>query len=382
MASTKNFSIITQAIYVCMENKLEINNSVSWNKTSEFPDEYTQYTQHVKSLASVAEWTWCTPKYITSEMDAVVVGEQVCGWNEGRDDNNPDAPAAAAKYRIRRNEPENLTDTLEAKLNLNQVILEPRKEIDNTQEEPCSDTKDIVGTIDNRYGDQQNIEDLPDPFQHQTIEYKKLLSTAVSGAGSHTLILKNLEPDTLYLFQWWSNNSSGVAPDYQLTQVTGSIFPLENNNADGAGTCVPGQLGQYQLGTFKTPKVCGPPCEQEVEFYSPTEGGKYFVTGFQLRACGCPSCGELEPVPCSLPCGAAPGQVVIESKDMNQNQVKGVEFSIVECPKIEIDGVESYCDPNDPEKFPTPCDPVPGVALESPSVRECPPENTYIAGNP
>ena len=362
-----------------MENKVEINNSVSWNKASEFPEEYTQY---VKSLASVAAWEWCIPKNIVSEMDAVVMGEQVCGWNEGRDDNNPDAPAAAAKYRIRRNEPENLTETLEAKLNLNQVILEPRHKIDNTQEEPCSDDKDIVGTTDNRYGDQQDVEDLPDPFQHQTIQYKRLLSTAVWGPGIHILILKDLQPDTLYLFQWWSNNSSLSAPGFQRTQVLGSAYSLVNNG--GSGGVVPGALGQHQVGTFKTPESCGPPCEQEVEFYSPDDD-QYFVSGFQLRTCGCP-CGELVPIPCGLPCGAAAGQVVIESKDMNQNQVKGVEFSIVECDLPP-------CDPNDPELFPEPCDPSPGMLSESPSVeslehgvesgkRECPPENTYTAGNP
>ena len=352
-----------------MENKVEINNSVSWNKASEFPEEYTQY---VKSLASVAAWEWCIPKDIVSEMDAVVMGEQVCGWNEGRDDNNPDAPAAAAKYRIRRNEPENLTDTLEAKLNLNQVILEPRHKIDNTQEFPCSDTKDIVGTTDNRYGDQQDVEDLPDPFQHQTVQYKRLLSTAVYGAGTHTLTLKNLSPDTLYLFQWWTNNSSGMAPGGCSTTVGGGTL---NNSGGGGG------LGQHQVGTFKTPKSCGPPCEQEVTFSG--VGTNYFVNGFQLRTCGCP-CGELVPIPCGLPCGAAAGQLVIESKDMNQNQVKGVEFSIVECEKTVIDGIESYCEP-------PPCEPSPGMLSESPSVesldvesgkRECPPENTYTAGNP
>ena len=366
-----------------MENKVEINNSVSWNKASEFPEEYTQY---VKSLASVAEWYWCPPKNIVSEMDAVVMGKQVCGWNEGRDDNNPDAPAAAAKYRIRRNEPENLTETLEAKLNLNQVTLHPRYKIDNTQEFPCSDTKDIVGTTDNRYGDQQDVEDLPDPFQHQTVQYKRLLSTAVSGPGSHTLTLKNLSPDTLYLFQWWTNNSSGMAPVGCFTTVGGGAL---NNSGGGGG------LGQHQVGTFKTPKSCGPPCEQNVTFAG--VGTNYFVNGFQLRTCGCP-CGELVPIPCGLePCGAAAGQVVIESKDMNQNQVKGVEFSFVECEKTLKDGIYVYCDPNDPEQFP-PCPPPTGMLSESPSVeslnhgeeigpgqdgkRECPDENKHHATNP
>jgi hypothetical protein len=188
---------------------------------------------------------WGTAQGIAGDTDVAVSGSLVDAWSLTK---NPttDNPTVNG-----------VTFTAKALASLNSVS-------DSTFSLATSDRNSFVAS--DTYGSSNA------PFANLTTGYQGLLS---HGGGTFapatmTLTMSGLTAGDTYLFQWWSNNSSG-SQDPVTSAVDGTTVTL---HANPTGTN--GGLGQYAIGTF----VADSTGTEQVMFdiTNPT-----VVNGFQLR---------------------------------------------------------------------------------------------------
>jgi hypothetical protein len=137
-----------------------------------------------------------------------------------------------------------------------------------------STSGDFTFTIATTFASNNNVGAGSGPFTGLSASYQALLSSAAGDFTSpFTLTMSNLTIGQSYLFEWWSNFSTGFS---SLTTATaGNAVTLNTNTTSAIGG-----LGQFATGTFTADAVT-----QVITFSSQSQDA---INGFQLRTVAAP----------------------------------------------------------------------------------------------